>query len=116
MTKPIWYADGKPSPIQEGTYIIGIGGIYLHGDLEQLAGFDLISIPLDEKPTKDFTVEDHIEPGQYPVTIMMAGVPVDAIASIWDTKYSLKGLIVSPSDQGALDHATERMNQQVNNI
>ena len=116
MTKPIWYADGKPSPIQEGTYIIGIGGIYLHGDLEQLAGFDLISIPLDEKPTKDFTEEDHIEPGQYPVTIMMAGVPVDAIASIWDTKYSLKGLIVSPSDQGALDYATERMNQQVNNI
>ena len=70
--KPTWYAEGfgtlNRKHLKDGELFYGLDGIYLHGEIHDKAGFDLISII-----TNDKTIPPKIETGQYPITVVVDG-------------------------------------------
>jgi hypothetical protein len=112
--KPLFYPDHQLLPVGSQLRFkandqIYHNAIYLHGELEDLAGFDILySIEKDSVPiyltgiSGDLEVEVLIHPEtQQPSTH-------PALFIWWITAQNhLKGLVVSPSDQNSITYAKE---------
>lgn len=92
MTLDLWFADVLPAT--EGPWF-SLSQIYLHGAIEEYAGFDLI-------------VKRHnpdVPMGVYPVVIDVSGVTYDCTAHVWSSSVGTKGLVVLNTDKKNLEYA-----------
>lgn len=109
--KPTWYAEGfgtlNYGHLKDGELFYGLDGIYLHGEIQDKAGFDLISIITDDE-----TIPPKIETGQYPITIVVDGKDTeryDCTGYIWQAASNrIRGLVVLDGDQKATDDAVHK--------
>ena len=87
-------------------------GIYLHGEMELLNGYDITIFPDNDLPTENgiYDVEVRIGDNMY----------IDARMYLWYTKYSSRedddrmeshGLIVRLSDKDYVEHAESKYNE-----
>tara|TARA_R110000868_G_scaffold11594_2_gene56625 strand:- start:2171 stop:2539 length:369 start_codon:yes stop_codon:yes gene_type:complete len=102
-----WYAQGLGGchldtlPIPDGKRFHHISFVYLHGELEQQAGFDLICVLTENGQ------EPAIRAGKYPVSIAIRNRQYPSMAFIWTPENypELKGLVVLLDDTEAIAHA-----------
>ncbi|MCP3678357.1 MAG: hypothetical protein GY889_06290 [Proteobacteria bacterium] len=92
MTLDLWFADVLPD--REGTWF-SLRQIYLHGAIEDYAGFDLIV----KRDNPD------VPTGVYPVVIDVSGVTYDCTAHVWNSSLGTKGLVVLNTDKENLEDA-----------
>ena len=88
--------------IDGGGYLCGSTGewfclnrIYLHGTIENLAGFDLIVN----------TTGPDTPSGIYPVVIDVSGTTYACTAHVWESNGDTIGLVALNTDRPAIDHA-----------
>lgn len=99
---PHWYAEITAPHTDQQWFCLD--SIYLHGEIEQLAGFDLIVSPTcSEAPL-----------GVYPVTIDVNGTQYQCISYVWVTlkTSTRKGLVVLDSDDAAKNYAVTHLIKQ----
>ena len=102
FSPPLWYAELTAPDTQEQLFCLD--SIYLHGEIERLAGFDLIVSPTSpEAPL-----------GIYPVTIDIDGTKYQCVSYVWVTlkTFIRKGLVVLDSDDSAKNYAAVRLIDQ----
>lgn len=105
--------------------MFAITGVYLHGDLESIVGYDIVyvSIPkltalIEDGPERRITqynaIAAQLPVGIYDVTVKANGSEYEAKAYIYlDTNYSpleggkLRGLIILPEDKDSLAYAVK---------
>lgn len=87
------YEDNRPA----------VGGIYLHGTLELLNGFDLVAINEDELPRVD---------GIFDCAVLMNECEYNAKLFFWQGQLSKRGLIVSVDDDESLEYAKARFDER----
>ena len=108
--KPTWYAEGfgtlNYGHLKDGELFYGLDGIYLTGEINDKAGFDLISVITDDE-----TIPPKIETGQYPITVVVDREDTeryDCTGYIWQTKSKrMRGLVFLNGDTKAEMHAAK---------
>ena len=97
-----WYSESNTSLDSEKVY--GLEFIYLHGLVENLAGYDLL---LGPSPIEDVKV------GNYPVVIDINGITYGCQAYVWLTSNNIKkGLVTLNTDKEANQYAISKFNDQ----
>lgn len=92
----------------ETSYVFGY--VYLHGKLEEKAGFDIVDTKT-EKETKN------ISEGIHDVEVVYTdGTSEFAKLFYWHGKYIPRGLIVSPEDEEGMKYAQECFDSKVNDL
>jgi hypothetical protein len=105
--------------------IFTITGVYLHGDLESIVGYDIVYVPIlesiddiigvpERRLARYNAIATQLPVGIYDVTVKANGSEYEAKAYIYlDTNYSpleggkLRGLIVLPEDKDSLAYAVK---------
>jgi hypothetical protein len=78
-----------------------VGGIYMHGDIENRAGIDLVVMPRD--------VYESLTDGVSPVEVIVDGKPNKCVMFVWNREYFGKaGLIVDPNDAASSAYAVRK--------
>lgn len=94
-----WYAENTAPEASEDKVWHHLDQIYLHGKIEESAGFDLI---VAEKPD--------VPLGIYPVTVHANGTSYGCTAHVWtinkeDNTKTCKGLVVLNTDKESREYA-----------
>jgi len=99
---PFWYAESTAPHTQQKWFCLD--SIYLHGMIEELAGFDLIVSPTCSAAPL----------GVYPVTIDINGTEHQCVSYVWVTPKTFirKGLVVLDSDVDAKNYAATQLIKQ----
>ena len=113
-----WYAEGlggchlNTLILPDGKTLHDIGYVYLHGELEHLAGYDLICALTDngQEPT--------LEVGKHPISIAIGNEHYSSMAFIWIRKNSdiTTGLVVLLSDAESMVYAETMYASQAQHI
>lgn len=110
QSKPLWFAENTaPSSAW-----FCLDRIYLHGEIENIAGFDLLV---------NTTGVDAL-PGIYPVVVDVSGKTYGCTAYVWAPNVKRKfnepepnvGLVVLNTDKAANEHALKKFNDQATSI
>jgi hypothetical protein len=113
-----WYAEGPGGchlntlVLPDGKTLHDISYVYLHGDLEDLAGYDLICT-LTENGQKPIP-----KVGKYPVCIAIGNQLYPSMAFIWMRKDFgfATGLVVLLDDTESMDYAEANYSSQSQRI
>ena len=106
MKHTLWFADNTAPDLPEGQRYYGLDRIYLHGEIENVAGFDLIVSPTG------FDVET----GVYPVVINADGTTYGCTAYIWKIGDFPQGYVVLNTDKDSNKFAFDRFTQKCDRI
>ena len=117
-TPDTWYAEGLGGchldtlSIPNSKSLHDIGYVYLHGELEQLAGFDLICALTENGQ------EPALEVGKYPVCVAIGEQHYSAMAFIWIRKNPKvpTGLVVILDDTESMASAEATYDSQPQHI
>lgn len=98
------FSDDTESPQATHT----VSGVYLHGEIENRAGFDCIGYRSFHLP---------VEPGVHRIIVTIKDEQVPCLLFLWrrgdDLKIdSVAGLIVDPNDSGACAYAAKCYHEQ----
>ena len=117
-TVDTWYAEGISGChldsllLPNNKALHDIGYVYLHGELEHLAGYDLICALTEngQEPT--------LKVGKYPVNIAIGEQHYPSMAFIWIRKNfnEATGLVVSIDDTESMDYAEAQHASQSQHI
>ena len=92
----------------------GIGGIYLHGKVEDFFGYDIVAVAkddLDELQTASKEGRDGVE-------CQVGGYQGKTLLFVWKSEQDLfqaefyRGFIVDAEDEEAVKHAREKFNEK----
>jgi len=104
-------------------------GIYCHGELQNLIGYDICYVPINEKSydklwsdyelTNDYHQSKidrvklfNLPLGKYECEVLANGITYNAIAFVWLTNNEVKGLVCLPNDTDSLVDAQNKFNKQ----
>ena len=108
-------------------------GIYCHGELQYLIGYDICYIPINtesvDKIWKDFQSSNdrnqltldkfklyNLPIGKNECTVIADGVTYNAIAFVWEVHNHMRGLVCLPNDVEALADAQAKFDKRSENI
>ena len=92
---PLWFAEATAPEHPSDSRWFCLDRIYLHGEIEQQAGFDLLVSPTGPDATQ----------GIYPVVIDISGTTYACTAHVWRNRETTMGLVVLNTDKDAKDYA-----------
>ena len=95
QSNPLWFAESTAPTSESDHEWFCLDRIYLHGTIENLAGFDLIVN----------TTGPDIPSGIYPVVIDVSGTTYACTAHVWESNGDKIGLVAMNTDRPAIDHA-----------
>ena len=104
-SNPLWYSEAT-APLESSSKWFCLDQIYLHGTIEQLAGFDLIVN----------TTGSEVPQGVYPVIIDVIGKTYACTAHVWISRETTKGLVVLNTDKPALEYAFAKFTDKPDRI
>ena len=90
-----WFAESTAPTSESDLEWFCLNRIYLHGTIENLAGFDLIVN----------TTGPDTPSGIYPVVIDVSGTTYACTAHVWESNGDTIGLVALNTDRPAIDHA-----------
>jgi len=101
---PIWYSELNAFDHHKRLHALGM--IYLHGEIEQYASFDLLMASSND-----------VSIGVYPVIININDTKHACTAHVWnDSSGKRKGLVVLDTDKEARDYAHLKFLNKANRI
>ena len=106
MKHTLWFADNTAPDLPEGQRYYGLDRIYLHGEIENVAGYDLIV------SLTGFNVET----GVYPVVINANGITYGCTAYIWEIDDLPRGYVILNTDKDSNKFALDRFAQKSERI
>ena len=93
----------------------GIGGIYLHGKIEDFFGYDIVSVATDDAEELRVIAKE----GRGGVECQVDGYPGKTMLFVWKTEQDLfpaadfyRGFIVDAADEEAVKHARAKFNEK----
>ena len=95
QSNPLWFAESTAPTSESDLEWFCLNRIYLHGTIENLAGFDLIVN----------TTGPDTPSGIYPVVIDVSGTTYACTAHVWRNRETTMGLVVLNTDKDAKDYA-----------
>lgn len=113
--------DMDAAYLPEG-HIWGATGLYLHGKLEHLVGYDIVYVPYPESileiensqerwQKRTTAIREHISEGVHDVVVKADGKEYKAKAYVYHNPerdlHALRGLIVLESDEKSVEYAKE---------
>ena len=92
----------------------GIGGIYLHGKVEEFFGYDIVAVAKDDLEELQTASKE----GRDGVECQVDGYQGKTLLFVWKAKQGIfpvdfyRGLIVDAEDEEAIKHARAKFNEK----
>ena len=92
----------------------GIGGLYLHGKVEDFFGYDIVAVAKDDLEELQTASKE----GRDGVECQVDGYPGKTMLFVWKAEQDLfqaefyRGFIVDAEDEEAVKHAREKFNEK----
>lgn len=104
-SNPLWFSEPTAPTNQSDTKWFCLDRIYLHGVIEELAGFDLLVSTTPYPPY-----------GIYPVVIDVGGTTYACTAHVWKASSRTQGLVVLNTDKDRLEQAFQKFTNKAEHI
>jgi hypothetical protein len=91
----------------------GIGGLYLHGKVEDFFGYDIVAVAKDDLEELQTASKE----GRGGVECQVDGYPDKTLLFVWTAKQDIwaefyRGFIVDAADEEAVKHARAKFNEK----
>lgn len=93
---------------------VGIGGIYLHGKVEEFFGYDIVAVDKDDLEELQTASKE----GRDGVECQVDGYQGKTLLFVWKAEQDIfpaefyRGFIVDAEDEEAVKHAREKFNEK----